>query len=100
MGLLSFLGMMSLVDKSCDTFGTIPTLLGMKAISDSLEAEDNEDWYDTINNIWHDIQMNDEISDNDKNVLHDLCQRLVETTTERKRKNIISQIQLILKKYE
>lgn len=100
MGLFSFLGMMSLVNKSCDTFGTIPTMLGLNAITKSLEAQADEEWYENVNEIWQNIQMEECISDEDKNILYDLCNQLVESKTEKKRKKIISQIQFILKKYE
>jgi hypothetical protein len=96
MGLFSFLGTMALMDKSSKKFGTVPTILGAMVVDDLLQEEQNDYW-NQVNNFWQDVQNNDSISQDKKDKIFKLCNQLVETSKEKERKRIISQIDLLLK---
>jgi len=96
MGLFSFLGTMTLMDESSKKFGTVPTILGAMVVDDLLQEEQNDYW-NQVNNFWQDVQNNDSISQDKKDKIFKLCNQLVETSKEKERKRIISQIDLLLK---
>ena len=58
MGLFSFLGTMALMDESSKKFGTVPTILGAMVVDDLLQEEQNDYW-NKVNDFWQDIQNND-----------------------------------------
>lgn len=103
MGLFKFLGMMSLIDESCDKFGTVPTLLGLKAveeITESYKDNGNEEWEQKVNRIWNSVKDSEEISDVDKEKIYKICQELLTTNNKMKRNELIKELEEIIGKYE
>jgi len=96
MGLFTFLGGLLAVDKSNKKNGTLPTILGASMISTVLQ-EEQEDYWNYVNDIWIDVQDNDSISDANKSRIYDLCNELVETDSNSKRKMIINKINALIK---
>jgi Fe2+ transport system protein B len=96
MGLFSFLGCMALLDESSKKFGTVPTFLGAMAIDEILK-EEQQNYWESVNDFWQEVQSNDSISDEKKEIIYKLCNQLVETSNEKTRKKLIKQIDLLLK---
>lgn len=96
MGLFSFLGGMALLDESSKKFGTVPTFLGAMAIDEILQEEQQNFW-NSVNDFWQYVQDNESISQDIKDKVFNLCNQLVSTSKEKERKQIIKQIDLLLK---
>lgn len=68
-------------------------------VTDQLDSEEenNNIFWNKVNDFWQDIQINGLISEDTKSKIYNLCNKLVEEKSESKRQIIIKEIEDLIK---